>query len=132
VTKVADDEERDETETEDTEEDPAEDVQDCGHGEEIANLQAQLTEANARADLLGQGLFSARVGAMDLLGDPATMPYNPDLLGADDDGLRAAVLALIASDPALGKMRVTGDIDQGAREEVVAPAGLMQTLKQFV
>lgn len=96
----------------------------------ISELEAQLAEANARSEMLGQTLFSARVEATDLLGDPSVMPYSPDLVDADDDALQAAVLALIANDPSLGKLSVTGDIDQGASDPPATPAvSLMNILK---
>lgn len=125
-----DDEERILTETEDetTEtEAPAVDPRD----QRIADLEAQLAEATATADALSQALFTANVGSLNMLVNPAEMPYDAGLL-TDSDALTAAVLALIEEKPYLAKRRVTGDIDQGPREEGAAPPSLMSTLKAFV
>lgn len=97
---------------------------------QITDLEAQLAEANTRCEVLGQALFAARVSATDLLGDPASMPYSPDLVDADDDALTAAVLALIGSDPSLGKLAVRGDIDQGSSDPPATPGvSLLNILK---
>lgn len=82
--------------------------------ERIAALEAQLADANNRADAAGQALFAMRVSNLDLLADPTSMAYDPTL--TDDAALQAAVLALIATDPALGKLKVSGDIGQDASE----------------
>lgn len=130
---MADDEERDETESEDQSEDTEEDAPEVidPRDERIALLEAQLAEATANADALSQALFTSRVGATGLVVDPEALPYDGSLLH-DEDALRAAIVALIQAKPYLSRMRPTGDIDQGAREEVTAPPGLMATLKEFI
>lgn len=97
----------------------------------IAELEAQLAEATATADALSQALFTSNVSSLNMLVAPEEMPYDPALL-TDSDALVAAVSALIEQKPYLAKRRVSGDIDQGPREEGTAPPSLMSTLKQFV
>lgn len=96
----------------------------------IATLEAALTEATSQVEALSQAVFTAQVGSLGLLVDPAEMPYDPALVN-DPDALQAAVSALLVAKPYLAKMRVSGDIDQGPRDEVTPPVSLTGILKQF-
>jgi|SRR5581483_1467089 len=116
-----------------TEDDSTEtDSEDTGEDPRIAELEAALAASNAQVEALGQALFTYQVSDLGLLADPAAMPYSPDLAG-NPDALKAAVLALIASQPDLGRIVVTGDVDQDARDEVQPPAtNLLAIMKEML
>jgi hypothetical protein len=98
----------------------------------VAELEAALAAANAQIEVLNQALFTFQVGELGLLADPATMPYNADL-ASDPDAMKAAVLALIAAQPNLAKIVVTGDVDQDARDDVNPPPfNLLSVMKEMI
>lgn len=126
VRSVPDDDERNEEETPEPEPEPEViDPRDA----RIAELEAQLTEVNNRAEALAQALFTARVDATGLTLDPTALAYDPALLD-DADGLAAAIEALLTAKPFLRRIKPTGDVDQGAKEEV-ASYSLLGAMKQF-
>jgi hypothetical protein len=119
-------EETPEPEPEPEEEAPAEvDPRDA----RIAELEAALTEVTTNAEARAQALFTARVDATGLTLDPTALPYDAALLD-DSEALSAAIEALLVAKPLLRRIAVTGDVDQGAKEEV-APFSLMGAMKSF-
>lgn len=125
---MAPDEEDQNEETPPEEEAPEVDQRD----QRIQELEDTLAAAQAQIDSLSQGLFAYQVSALDLLADPGALPYSADLVG-NEEALRAAALALIAAQPDLAKIVVTGDVDQFARDDVEpAPANLLQIMKELI
>lgn len=125
-----DDEERDEEETpsEETEEaPPEEDPRDA----RIVELESALANATTQLDAMSQGLFAAQVAATGRLVDPSGLPYDAALVN-NPEALDAAITALLLASPHLGRIVVSGDVDQDARDEVEPPApNLLSILKEF-
>ena len=63
-----------------------------------AGYRTRANTAEARAAELERALFTERVRALDVLADPADLPYDGDLLD-DPDAMRAAVDALVRERP---------------------------------
>ena len=63
-----------------------------------AGYRARAKTAEGRAAELERALFTERVRALDVLADPADLPYDGDLL-EDPDAMRAAVDALVRERP---------------------------------
>ena len=134
---ATDDDERDEEErsedepedqpAEDEEEAPEEDLRD----QRIAELETALANSAAQVDALSQGLFAAQVAATGRLVDPSGLPYDAALVN-NPEALDAAITALLLASPHLGRIVVSGDVDQDARDEVEPPApNLLSILKEF-
>lgn len=116
------------TEDQTPDETPEEDPRD----QRIAELEMALAAASAQVDALSQGLFASQVDATGRLIDPGSMPYAPELLNAPE-ALDAAITALLLSSPWMGKVQVSGDVDQDARDEVTPPApNLLSILKEAI
>lgn len=79
-----------------------------------AGYRTRANEAEARAGALERELFTERVRALDVLADPADLPYDADLLD-DADALRDAVTELVGKRPHLRRRGVAGG-ETGARE----------------
>ena len=63
-----------------------------------AGYRARAKTAEGRAAELERALFTERVRALDVLADPADLPYDGELL-EDPDAMRAAVDALVRERP---------------------------------
>lgn len=98
----------------------------------IAELEAALAALTTENQALSEGLFYAQVAATDALVDPSGLPYSADLLN-NPEALEAAIAALLLASPQLGKIKVAGDVDQDARDEVEPTApGLLEIMKSLV
>lgn len=80
-----------------------------------AGYRTRATVAEARTGELEQALYAERVRALDLLADPADLPYDAEAL-EDPAALRAAVEDLVARKPHLRRRGVAG-AETGAREQ---------------
>lgn len=80
-----------------------------------AGYRTRANAAEGRVSELERALFTERVRALDVLADPADLPYDPDAL-EDPDALRAAVTDLVAKRPHLRRRGVAGG-ETGAREQ---------------
>lgn len=80
-----------------------------------AGYRTRANSAEARATELEQALYVERVRALDVLADPADLPYDPEALD-DPDALRAAVADLVAKKPHLRRRGVAG-AGAGTREQ---------------
>lgn len=80
-----------------------------------AGYRTRANAAEGRVSELEHALFTERVRALDVLADPADLPYDPDALD-DPDALRAAVADLVAKRPHLRRRGVAGG-ETGAREQ---------------
>ena len=66
--------------------------------ERSAGYRARAKTAEGRVTELERALFTERVRALDVLADPADLPYDGDLL-EDPDAMRSAVDALVRERP---------------------------------
>lgn len=95
-----------------------------------AGYRARAKAAEGRAAELEKALFTERVRALDVLADPADLPYDADLLD-DSDALREAVTELVGKRPHLRRRGVAGR-ETGAREaadttETASLLGIMRS-----
>lgn len=82
--------------------------------ERLRDENARYRQRARQADDLAQRLHTALVAATGQLQDPTDLPYDQAHLD-DPDALNAAVEDLLARKPHLAKVRVAGDIGQGAQ-----------------
>lgn len=82
---------------------------------ESAKYRTDAKEAREALEPLQQRLFSVLVEKTGRLADPSDLAFNAALL---DEGLDAAIDALLATKPHLASRRVAGDVGQGAGEPV--------------
>lgn len=87
----------------------------------VADLSDELTTTNQR-------LHTALVALDGRLANPADLPFNPDHL-TDESALAEAITNLVASNPALKKNHVAGDVGQGARGESKKSHNLIDLLR---
>ena len=82
---------------------------------ESAKHRTEAKEAREALEPLQQRLFAVLVEGTGRLADPSDLAFDAALL---DDGLEAAIDALLEAKPHLASRRVVGDVGQGAGEPV--------------
>lgn len=88
-----------------------------------AGYRARAKDAEARTGELERALFTERVRALDVLADPADLPFNADLLD-DADGLRTAVAELVRSRPHYRRRGTTSSAGTGSREQAAGSSSV--------
>ena len=83
--------------------------------ERSAGYRARAKSAEQRTAELEQALFTERVRALDVLADPADLPFDADLLD-DPDALADAVHALVKDRPHYRRRGTTDSTTTGARD----------------
>lgn len=84
--------------------------------EYVRQLRKEAADSRAkakRADAYAHELFTARVGALGKLHDPADMPFDAELLD-DPAKLTAAVDQLVERKPYMARQTLAGNVGQGA------------------
>lgn len=95
-----------------------------------AGYRTAAKESAARVGELERDLFTERVRALDVLADPADLPFTAELLD-DPDALRAAVDALVSKSPhyrrrGIASARDTGSRERGDARDTVSLTGIMR------
>lgn len=96
---------------------------------ESRRYRERAQTAEQRAGELAAALWRTRVAATDRLADPDDLPLPEDGDPLDDDGLAAAVDALLERKPHLAARRARGDVGQHERraaDDSVSLAGLLR------
>ncbi|HIW29784.1 MAG TPA: hypothetical protein H9987_07200 [Candidatus Luteococcus avicola] len=98
--------------------------------EYVRQLRKEAADNRAkakRADDYAHELFTARVGALGKLHDPADMPFDAALLD-DPAKLAAAVEQLVERKPYMARHALTGNVGQGASDagSAVDLAGMLR------
>lgn len=95
---------------------------------ESADYRLKAKDAETRADELAKRLHAELVKATGRLENHADLPYDVKHLD-DAEALTAALDALLADRPYLGKRVVRGDVGQGERGGADAPVSLLGLLQ---
>lgn len=95
-----------------------------------AGYRTAAKESAARVGELERDLFTERVRALDVLADPADLPFTAELLD-DPDALRDAVDALVRKSPhyrrrGTASARDTGSRERGDTRDTVSLTGIMR------
>ena len=94
--------------------------------ERSAGYRARAKTAEARVGELERELFTERVRALDLLADPADLPYDSELLD-DPDALAEAVQQLVRDRPHYRRRGTIDAAGTGSRDQAGAADGVSLT-----
>lgn len=90
--------------------------------DEVAELRALLSRRS-------EALLRERIATTGMLADPADFAYAEDLVDAEEEVLRAALEEYLEAHPHHARIRVSGDVGQGPKDEPAA-VSLLSLLKQ--
>jgi hypothetical protein len=88
-----------------------------------AGYRARARQAEGRVGELERELFTERVRALDLLADPADLPYDPELL-EDPDALAEAARRLVKDRPHYRRRGTLDGTGTGSRDRAGSTDGV--------